>query len=115
MHSKDGFSASFGERVISWSTPCPRGEHAGMEGREPGPSALPTLEQMAEKHGVNQRPGASDTVASRCVLSPSLAKDLTRHMAAWLQITVDCQEQPRANVLPSCCELQSCHSTCKES
>lgn len=64
---------------------------------------------------MNQRPGASDAVASRCVLSSSLAKDLTKHVAAWLQITVDCQEQPHASVLPSCCELQSCHSTCKES
>lgn len=60
---------SFGERMTPWSAPHPRGEHAGMEGNGPGPPALPTLEQLTEEPAVNQWPGASDTVASLCVLS----------------------------------------------
>lgn len=42
---------SFGERMTPWSAPHPRGEHAGMEGNEPGPPALPTLEQLTEEPG----------------------------------------------------------------
>lgn len=49
----------------------------------------------------------SETAASWCVLFPSTAMDLARHVAAWLRMTAVCQEWLCADALLSWCEQQS--------